>query len=128
MAGLGVEALQAASTKASIGLVGVGIEEEAATTEPSRLLIPLSFPKEERQAIEEMWKSPLFDFDESTRPAVRRLVTDRRMRDLRKKLPEGLFRRPSMHSVFFPYCDENRRQESEQPGGTGLAKMGTALV
>ena len=84
-----MEALQAASTKASIGLVGVGIEEEAATTEPSRLLIPLSFPKEERQAIEEMWKSPLFDFDESTRPAVRRLVTDRRMRDLRKKLPEG---------------------------------------
>jgi hypothetical protein len=89
MVGLGMEALQAARTKGSIGVARVGIGEEAATTEAPRLQIPPWVPQEERQAIEETWKLPFFDFDENARKALKRLVTDDRMRDLRKKLPEG---------------------------------------
>jgi hypothetical protein len=109
--GLGMEALQAASTKASSGVVGIGLDAlEAAKT---------NAPPLQRQAIEETWESPLFDFDKNTRKALRRLVEDERMEDLREKLPEGATPSPSMHSVFFPYCDENHHQESAQPGKNG---------
>jgi hypothetical protein len=65
--GLGTEALQAASTKASPGVVG-------------------------------------------SRPALRRLVEDERMENLRKKCLKGLLHRPSMHSEFCRCCDQCRAQ------------------
>jgi hypothetical protein len=90
--GLGMEALQAASTKASPGVVGIGLDAlEAAKTKPPPLQIQPWVPEEERQAIKETWESPFFDFDENTRARVRRLVEDERMEDLWKNLPEGAF-------------------------------------
>lgn len=69
--GLGMEALQAASTKASPGVVGIGLDalEAAKTKAPPLQIPPWVLDEEERQAIEETWKSPLFDFDENTRKA-----------------------------------------------------------
>lgn len=82
-----MEALLAARTKASIGVVSIGIEEQTVTTEEPQ--IQPWFSEEEQQAIKEAWKSPFYGFDKDLRAALKRLATDDRMGDLRKKLPDG---------------------------------------
>jgi hypothetical protein len=89
-ASLLMEALRAARNKASIGVVGVGIEEKGATIEAPRPPIPAWVRRRETlwQAIEETLKLPTID--ENTRAARERLVTDDRMEGICKKLPEGV--------------------------------------
>jgi len=91
--GLFMEALQAAAAKPSIGVVGVGIDEEAATTEAPRSQLPVWVRRREalRQAIEEALELPALN--ENIRKAQKRLAgvgDDGGMEDICKKLPEGV--------------------------------------